>query len=384
MRSKYLVFGSPIIEDEEISGVVNTLKSGWIGSGPKVSLFEDEFKDYIGSKYAVAVSSCTAGLHLSMLALGIETDDEVLVPAMTFAATANAVIHAGAKPVLVDVDKRDMTIHTNDILKKITKKTKAIIPVHFAGRSCDINSINEIGGKYNLKIIHDAAHAIETEYHGKRIGTYNDIANFSFYVTKNISTAEGGMVTTNDEEIANKIKIYGLHGMSKDAWKRFSDDGYKHYQVVYPGFKYNMTDIQASLGLAQMKKINRFYYRREEIWKRYKERLKNLPLVLPPDPEPDTKHAYHLFTILVDSEKTNLTRDKVLQSLHEKNIGTGVHYLALHYHPFYQEKYGYKIGDFPNAEFISDRTLSIPFSAKLTDEDVEDVISALYEVFDYK
>jgi dTDP-4-amino-4,6-dideoxygalactose transaminase len=170
--------------------------------------------------------------------------------------------------------------------------------------------------------------------------------------------------------------------MSKDAWKRFSDDGYKHYQVVYPGFKYNMTDIQASLGLAQMKKINKFYNRREVIWKRYKERLKNLPLILPPDPEPDTKHAYHLFTILVDTNKTNLTRDKVLQNLHEKNIGTGVHYLALHYHPFYQEKYGYKIGDFPNAEFISDRTFSIPFSAKLTDEDVEDVIIALHEVFD--
>jgi dTDP-4-amino-4,6-dideoxygalactose transaminase len=381
MRNKYLVFGSPIIEDEEITGVVNTLKSGWIGSGPKVSLFEDEFKEYIGSKYAVAVSSCTAGLHLSMLALGIETDDEVLVPAMTFAATANAVIHAGAKPILVDVDKRNMTIDTGDILKKITKKTKAIIPVHFAGRSCDINSINEIGAKYDLRIIHDAAHAIETEYHGKRIGTYNDIANFSFYVTKNISTAEGGMVTTNDEEIANKIKIYGLHGMSKDAWKRFSDDGYKHYQVVYPGFKYNMTDIQASLGLAQMKKINRFYNRREEIWKRYKEKLKSLPLILPPDPEPYTKHAYHLFTILVDTEKTTLTRDNVLRSLHGKNIGTGVHYLALHYHPFYQEKYGYKIGDFPSAEFISDRTLSIPFSAKLTDEDVEDVITALHEVF---
>jgi len=382
MRSSYLIFGSPIIEDEEISEVVNTLKSGWIGSGPKVSRFEDEFKEYIGSKYAVAVSSCTAGLHLSMLALGIEMDDEVLVPAMTFAATANAVIHAGAKPVLVDVDKRDMTIHTEDIKKKITKKTKAIIPVHFAGRSCEIDSINEIAKNYNLKIIHDAAHAIETEYHGKRIGTYNDIANFSFYVTKNISTAEGGMVTTNDEEIANKIKIYGLHGMSKDAWKRFSDDGYKHYQVVYPGFKYNMTDIQASLGLAQMKKINKFYNRREEIWKYYKEKLKILPLILPPDPEPNTKHAYHLYTILVDTNKTNLTRDKVLQSLHKKNIGTGVHYLALHYHPFYQEKYGYKIGDFPNAEFISDRTFSIPFSAKLTDEDVDDVINALHEVFD--
>lgn len=382
MRSTYLIFGSPIVEDEEIFEVVNTLKSGWIGSGPKVSRFEEEFKEYIGSKYAIAVSSCTAGLHLSMLALGIEKEDEVLVPAMTFAATANAVIHAGAIPILVDVNKKDMTIEIADIKNKITKKTKAIIPVHFAGRSCDINSINEIAEINNLRIIHDAAHAIETEYKGKRIGTYNDIANFSFYVTKNITTAEGGMVTTNDEEIANKIKIYGLHGMSKDAWKRFSDDGYKHYQVVFPGFKYNMTDIQASLGLVQMKKINKFYNRRGEIWKCYKERLKTLPLILPPDPEPDTKHAYHLFTILVDTKKTNLTRDKVLQSLHEKNIGTGVHYLALHYHPFYQEKYGYKIGDFPNAEFISDRTLSIPFSAKLTDEDVEDVITALYEVFD--
>ena len=295
MRSTYLIFGSPIVEDDEIFEVVNTLKSGWIGSGPKVSRFEEEFKEYIGSKYAIAVSSCTAGLHLSMLALGIEKEDEVLVPAMTFAATANAVIHAGAIPILVDVDKKDMTIEIADIKNKITKKTKAIIPVHFAGRSCDINSINEIAEINNLRIIHDAAHAIETEYKGKRIGTYNDIANFSFYVTKNITTAEGGMVTTNDEEIANKIKIYGLHGMSKDAWKRFSDDGYKHYQVVFPGFKYNMTDIQASLGLVQMKKINKFYNRRGEIWKCYKERLKTLPLILPPDPEPDDEDRISSF-----------------------------------------------------------------------------------------
>jgi dTDP-4-amino-4,6-dideoxygalactose transaminase len=296
---------------------------------------------------------------------------------MTFAATANAVIHANAVPVLVDVDKRNMTIDFEDIERKITKNTKAIIPVHFAGRPVNVDKLNSIAEKYGLKIIHDAAHAVETEFKGKKIGSSKDISCYSFYVTKNITTIEGGMVTTDDEELANSIKINALHGMDKDAWKRFSDDGYKHYQVVFPGFKYNMTDIQAAIGIQQLLKVEKFAKRRKEIWDFYNKELQDLPLLLPPDVESDSKHAYHLYTILLDIDKVNITRDQLLQKLHELKIGTGVHYISLHLQDFYKKTYNYQENDFPNSKFISDRTLSIPLSANLTDEDVKDVISAL-------
>jgi len=380
MRSNYLVFGQPIIEKEEIEEVISSLSSGWIGTGPKVAQFESDFKDYIGSKYAVAVSSCTAGLHLSVLAMGVTPGDEVILPAMTFAATANAVVHTGAKPVFVDVDKYEMTIDADDIRRKITSKTKAIIPVHFAGRACNIRVLEKIALEHNLIIIHDAAHAVETEYAGKKIGCFKHIANFSFYVTKNITTAEGGMITTDNEELAQKLKIYALHGMSKDAWKRFSDDGYRHYEIIYPGYKYNMTDLQAAIGIQQLKKVERFAKRRNEIWGVYKKELSNLPLILPPDPAKFTSHALHLFTVMVDTSQTKITRDELINKLHRMKIGTGVHYIALHLQPYYRDCFGYKRGDFPNAEFISDRTFSIPFSAKLTDEDVQDVISSLKEI----
>ncbi len=382
MRSSYLVFGQPIIENEEISEILHTLKSGWIGTGPKVAQFESDFKEYIGTKHAIAVSSCTAGLHLSVLAMGVKPSDEVIVPTMTFAATANAVIHTGAKPVFVDVNRFEMTIDVEDIRKKITPKTKAIIPVHFAGRPCDITNLEQVAFEHNLKIIHDAAHAVETEFEGRKIGCFRDITNFSFYVTKNITTAEGGMIVTSSEELAQKLKIYALHGMSKDAWKRFSDDGYKHYEVIYPGYKYNMTDLQAAIGIQQLKKVDKFANRRRQIWKTYKEALSKLPLFLPPEPRSNTSHAYHLFTIMLDTTSTKITRDELINKLHKMNIGTGVHYLALHLQPYYRETYRYKRGDFPNAEFISDRVLSIPFSAKLSDEDVQDVISALKDILE--
>lgn len=381
MRDKYLVFGSPVIEQEEIDEVVSTLKSGWIGTGPKVAQFEEDFKNYVGAKYAIAVASCTAGLHLSVVALGIKEGDEVIVPALTFAATANAVIHSGAKPVFADVDRETMTLDFDDVRRKITSRTKAIIPVHFAGRAVDMNKLYEIASEYGIHIINDAAHAIETEFLGQKIGTFNDLTSYSFYVTKNLTTSEGGMIVTNNEAIANRLKIYALHGMSKDAWKRFSDDGYKHYQIVFPGFKYNMTDIQASLGIHQLRKVERFHERRQQVWDEYNRRLKDLPLILPAPVDPNSRHGLHLYIILVDDTKTKITRDQLITELHKRKIGTGVHYLGLNWHPFYQQEFGYKIGDFPNSDFISERTLSIPFSAKLTDEDVDDVVEALTDIF---
>lgn len=380
MRKDFLVFGSPRLEQEEIDEVVATLKSGWIGTGPKVKKFEEDFRVYKGAKYTVAVNSATAALHLSLRAIGIGPGDEVLVPTMTFAATANVVIHAGGVPVLIDAKRDTFNIDPEDIRRKITKKTKAIIPVHFAGRACDMDEIMKIAKEHNLKIIEDCAHAIETEYHGKKAGTFGELGCFSFYVTKNVVTAEGGMVITDNDAYADKVKIMALHGMTKDAWKRFSDEGYKHYQVVYPGYKYNMTDIQASLGIHQLKRVDEYWRIREKIWDRYNEAFKNLPVFLPAPVEENTRHAYHLYNLMLDLDRLAITRDQFLNEMTKRNIGVGVHYVAVHLQPHYQSEFGYKRGDFPNAEWISDRTVSIPLSAKLTDQDVDDVIDAVTEI----
>jgi len=379
MRKNFLVFGSPMIEQPEIDEVVASLKSGWIGTGPKVHKFEEMFKEYKGRRFAIALNSCTSALHLSMLVIGIKPGDEVIVPAMTFAATANAVIHTGGIPIFADCEKDTMNIDPEDIERKITSKTKAIIPVHFAGRACNMDAIMNIAKRHNLRVIEDCAHAIESECKGKKTGTFGELGCFSFYVTKNIVTGEGGMVITDNEDYANQIKILALHGMSKDAWRRFSDEGYKHYQVFYSGFKYNMMDIQAAIGIHQLPRIEKYWKRRQEIWNRYNEAFKDLPVFTPAPVEPNTRHAYHLYTLLLDIDNLKITRDKFLDEMTKQNIGVGVHYIALHLHPYYQKIFGYKKGDFPNAEWISDRTVSLPISAKLTDEDVEDVIEAVNE-----
>lgn len=380
MRKDFLVFGSPLIEEPEIEEVVKTLRSGWLGTGPKVKKFEDDFAVYRNVKYAMALNSCTAALHLAMKAINIQPGDEVIVPTLTFAATANAVIHVGGYPVFADCERGSMNIDPIDIERKISLKTKAIIPVHFAGRPCNMDAIMAIAKEHKLKVIEDCAHAIETEYKGKKVGVFGDIGCFSFYVTKNIVTGEGGMAVTNNDDYAEKIKILALHGMSKDAWKRFSDEGYKHYQVVAAGYKYNMMDLQAAIGAHQLKRVDNYWKRREEIWNRYNKAFRGLPIFLPADPEPDTRHAYHLYTLLLDVENLKITRDQFLDEMTKNNIGVGVHYLALHLHPYYQNQFGYKKGDFPDAEWISERTVSIPLSPKLTDADAQDVIDTVKEI----
>jgi len=377
MRKHFLVFGNPLIEQPEIDEVTSLLKAGWIGTGPKVQKFEEMFREYKGVKFALALSSCTAALHLSILSLDLKPGDEVILPTMTFAATANAVIQAGAKPILCDCEKETMNIQPEEIAKKITPKTKAIIPVHFAGRPCKMDSIIDIAQRGNLKIIEDSAHATEAEYYGRKTGTFGDLGCFSFYVTKNIITGEGGMVITNNEDYADKIKILGLQGMDKDAWRRFNDTGYKHYQILGSGFKYNMMDMQAAIGIYQLPRIDKYWKRRREIWERYNKALKDLPLFTPLPPEGKTRHAYHLYPILIDIDNLKITRDDFLNEMTKRNIGVGVHYIALHLHPYYQKTFGYKRGDFPNAEWVSDRTISLPLSAKLTDKDVQDVIEAV-------
>jgi dTDP-4-amino-4,6-dideoxygalactose transaminase len=376
-KERFLVFGSPRIEDDEIAEVVHCLKTAWLGTGPKVAQLERDFRAYVGSGHAVALNSCTAALHLSMLACGLRPGDEVITTAMTFCASVNAIIHAGLKPVIVDVDRRTMNIDPAKVEAAITPRTRAILPVHFAGRPCEMDALTDLARRHDLRIVEDCAHAIETTYHGRHAGTFGEFGCFSFYVTKNVTTGEGGLVLARDEESASRIKVLGLHGMSKDAWKRFSDDGYKHYQVVNAGFKYNMPDLAAAIGIHQLKKVDAYWVRRQEIWQRYNEAFRGLPVETPADPAPDTKHAYHLYTLLIDEAAAGVSRDEVLTRMTRHNVGVGVHYQAIPEHPFYQQTFGWRPEHVPNAAEIGRRTMSIPLSAKLTDEDVADVIAAV-------
>ncbi len=376
-KEQFLVFGAPAIEDAEIQEVVASMKSGWLGTGPKVARFESDFKIYKGAEHAIAVNSCTAALHLSLLAATLKPGDEVITTPLTFCATVNAIIHAAAKPVLADVDPITMNIDPEQVEAKITSKTRAILPVHFAGRPCDMDALCDITSRHDLNLIEDCAHAIETEYKGRKAGTIGNFGCFSFYVTKNLCTGEGGMVLALNPEDAARIKILALHGMSKDAWKRFSDDGYKHYQVVYSGFKYNMMDLQAAIGIHQLQRLEQYWQRRRQIWQRYNEAFADLPITLPAEPEPGTRHAYHLYTVLIDEARTGISRDAFLSAMNAENVGAGVHYLSIPEHPYYQRMFGWKPEDYPHAMRIGRQTVSLPLSAKLTPEDVEDVIKAV-------
>lgn len=375
--SDFIVFGAPAIERDEIDEVVRCLESGWIGTGPRVAQFEKEFAAYKEQAFAAAVSSCTAAMHLSVLAAGLGEGDEVITSPVTFCATVNAIIHAGATPVLADIDARTMNIDPAEVEARITPRTKAILPVHFAGRPAEMDALTEIAKRHELKLIEDCAHAIETEYHGRKAGTFGDFGCFSFYATKNVTTGEGGMVLTRNEEDLARIKMLALHGMSKDAWKRFSDEGYKHYYVVETGFKYNMMDLQAALGIHQLRRVESNWGRRQEIWQQYNRALADLPIKLPTAPDPDTRHGYHLYTILIDEESCQTSRDEFLEAMTRSGVGVGVHYLSIPEHPVYQEKFGWRPEDYPNAMRIGRQTVSLPLSAKLTEEDVQRVIKAV-------
>ena len=372
----YIVFGSPTIDREAIAAVARTMETCWIGTGPRVHEFEAEFASYVEAKHALATSSCTAALHLAMVASGVGAGDEVITTTMTFCATANAILHTGATPIFVDCQRESMNIDPAAIEAAITSRTKAIVPVHFAGRPADMDAITAIARHHNLLVIEDAAHAIESRYRGRKIGSIGHLTCFSFYVTKNMTTGEGGMVTTNDAALAEKIRVLGLHGLSADAWNRFSDAGYRHYDVVWPGFKYNLTDIAASLGLSQLPKLGGWLKRREELWHRYDQAFADLPLTTPAAPAPDTLHARHLYTILLDA-KAPLSRDAFMAEMHRRQIGTGVHYRALHVHPYYRDRWNFRPEQFPSALAIGQSTVSLPLMPKLTDEDAGRVIEAV-------
>lgn len=376
-KERFLVFGSPYIGEAEVEEVARSLRSGWLGTGPKVAQFERDFAAYTGTEHAAACNSCTAALHLSLVALDLKPGDEVITTPLTFCASVNAIIHAGATPVLADVDPVTMNIDPEAVREKITPRTKAVVPVHFAGRPCDMDALLGLCDEHGLKLVEDCAHAIETQYKGKHAGTFGDFGCFSFYVTKNVVTGEGGMVLAKSQTDIERIKILGLHGMSADAWKRFSDEGYKHYLVVEAGFKYNMMDIQAAIGIHQLKRVEECLVRREEVWKQYNEVFASLPVTTPAPAEADTVHARHLYTLLIDEGRCGVARDDFLTRMTRQNIGVGVHYLAVPEHPYYQERFGWKPEDTPNAMRIGRQTISLPLSAKLAEDDVRDVIEAV-------
>jgi len=375
----FLIFGSPLIEQAEIDEVVACMESAWLGTGPRVAQFERDFATYqrLQASQVAAVNSATAALHVSMVAERLEPGSEVITTPMTFCASVNAIIHAGLTPVLADVDAATQNIDPAAIQAAITQRTRAILPVHFAGRPCEMDPIMEIARKHDLKVIEDCAHAIETTYHGRKAGTFGDFGCFSFYATKNVVTGEGGMIVGRDDARIARAKVLALHGMSKDAWHRFGDQGYKHYQVVEAGFKYNMMDLQAAIGIHQLARVERNWKRREAVWNRYMEAFKDLPIGLPAPPATDTKHAYHLFTIMVDEARCGIARDDFLNAMNARRIGTGVHYLSVPEHPFYQQRFGWKPEQWPNAMRIGRQTASLPLSPKLTEADVERVITAV-------
>ncbi|MBW2975068.1 DegT/DnrJ/EryC1/StrS family aminotransferase [Candidatus Woesearchaeota archaeon] len=384
MEKGFIPLAKPMIGEEETSEVSKVLRSGWLTTGPKVREFEEGMQSYIGCRKAVGLTSCTGGLHISLAALGIGAGDEVIVPAYTFAATSHVVEWLGAKPVLVDVEKDTFNIDPECIKKAIGPKTRAVIPVHFAGHACDMDNIMDIAEKNGLFVVEDAAHAIGTEYKGKKIGNFGNATAFSFYVTKTITTGEGGMVVTNDIELGEKLKRYSYFGIDKDAFSRYSEKGNWYYEIAGRGYKYNMDNIQGALGVEQLKKLEYFIGKRRKIASLYNGLFKEIPEIITPAEKEYTRHPYHLYPVLIDSEKTDITRDEFINRLKESRIGTSVHFIPLHLHSYYREKYGYKKGDFPVAESIFEREVSLPMYPAMTEEDANYVVRTINGILKIK
>jgi dTDP-4-amino-4,6-dideoxygalactose transaminase len=379
-HSEFIPFHKPVIGEDEIRSVVETLKSGWLTTGAKVKSFEEEFARYVGSKHAVAVNSGTAALHLALDAVGIKEGDEVIVPTMTFAATAEVVLYFKARPVLVDCQRDTFNLDPTKIEAAITPKTKAIIPVHMAGQACDMDEILKVAKKHNLRIIEDAAHALPAGYCGNMIGIIGDITCFSFYATKTITTGEGGMATTDNSEWAQRMRMMSLHGISHDAWKRYTKEGSWYYEVLSPGFKYNLTDVAAAIGIEQLKKCTDFWKARQRVATIYGKAFADLKEIQVPVCRKDVQHAWHLFVIQLDLERLQINRNEFIEALREKEIGTSVHFIPLHLHPFYRDKFGYKPADFPNASAVFERIISLPIYPGMTEADVEKVIGAVENI----
>jgi dTDP-4-amino-4,6-dideoxygalactose transaminase len=393
IREKFLPFSVPTIGEEEIAEVADSLRSGWITTGPKAKRFEEQFRKYIGSRHAIAVNSCTAGLHIALTALGLGPGDEVIVPTLTFCSTANVVVHLGARPVLVDVGE-DFNVMTEAIEAAITPRTRAIVPVHYGGQACDLEAIYALAARHNLPVVEDAAHAVGATYHGHKIGSdalplslagkggqgVRVTTVFSFYANKTMTTGEGGMITTADEALAEHMRLLTLHGMSRDAWKRYTSAGSWYYEVVVPGYKANMTDIQAALGIHQLRRLDDFIATRQRYVHLYDEGFADLQAVEAPVRHSDRNHVYYIYVIRLDLDRLAIDRAQFIEALKARNIGTSVHFIPVHLHPFYQEHLGYRRGDLPHAEAIYGRIVSLPLCPRMTETDAHDVIRAVRHI----
>jgi dTDP-4-amino-4,6-dideoxygalactose transaminase len=377
LQAQFLPFHVPDISEEEIQAVVETLRSGWLTTGAKVRQFEEDFARYVGCRHAVAVNSGTAALHLALDAIGVKEGDEVIVPTMTFAATAEVVLYFKARPVLVDCQPDTLNLDPDQIERAITSKTRAIIPVHLAGQPCDMKRILEIARNHDLKVIEDAAHALPARFQGRMVGMLSDITCFSFYATKTITTGEGGIAATENPEWAERMRIMSLHGISRDAWKRYTAEGSWYYEILYPGYKYNLTDMAAALGIQQLKKCDQFWELRQHCASCYNEGFKAVPEITAPYVRQDVQHAWHLYVIQLNLEQLQISRNEFIELLKKENIGTSVHFIPLHLHPYYRDTFGYRPEDFPHASAVFERIISLPIHPKLTEADILRVIETV-------
>jgi dTDP-4-amino-4,6-dideoxygalactose transaminase len=380
LRDKFLPFALPDVDEAELQQIQESLMSGWVTTGPKTRQFEMEFAAVVGAKHAIAVNSCTAAMHLALEAIGLQRGDEVITTPYTFAATAEVIRYFDARPVLIDVDPRCLNMRLDLIEAAITPRTKAIIPIHIAGLSAEMGAIGQIAQQHNLAVIEDAAHAFPAVYQGQTIGAISDFTCFSFYATKTITTGEGGMICTDNDAYAERCRIMALHGISKDAWKRYTAEGSWYYEIIAPGYKYNLTDIAAGMGLAQLAKVERMWRRRREIAGRYNIAFGPQPALQLPHDRADCQHAWHLYMLRLNLDQLTIDRARFIEELKQRNIGSSVHFIPLHLHPYYRDTYGYQPEDFPVAYREFQREVSLPIYSKMSDQDVQDVIDAVLDI----
>jgi dTDP-4-amino-4,6-dideoxygalactose transaminase len=376
----FLPYNLPDISDVELDAVAETLRSGWLAPGPRVKQFEADFAAYTGAKHAIALDSATAGMHLGLIASGIGPGDEVITTPTTFAATVNVIIHAGATPVLADISIDDYCIDPAAIERAITSRTKAIMPVHHGGSACRMEEILAIARRHGLRVIEDAAHAVGTYIGGRSVGTFGDATVFSFYPTKNVTTGRGGMLTTEDDALAERCRLLALHGMSNDAWDRYTARGSWAYQVLAAGYNYAMSDFQAALGGAQFSRIDEFQSRRRVLALALSERLGALPEIITPIERDGTTHAWHLYVVRLRPEARTISRDEFIVAMKERGIGTSVHFIPIHHHPYYRETYGWAPGDFPVADQAFETMVSLPLYTRMTDAALDRVATAVEEI----
>ena len=377
MRQNFLPFALPDLDETEFLEVKDALASGWVTTGPKTKQFEAEFAAAVGAKHAVAVNSCTAAMHLALEAIGLKAGDEVITTPYTFAATAEVIRYFDARPVLVDVEPRFFNIDPGLIERAITGRTKAIIPVHIAGQPACLDEIHAIARSHHLPVIEDAAHAFPAKHKGRMIGGLSEFTCFSFYATKTITTGEGGMVCTENDAWADRCRVMCLHGISKDAWKRYTAEGSWYYEIIAPGFKYNMTDVAAAMGIAQLRKAGAMFERRKEIARRYRAAFAPLPELQLPEEQPGGQHAWHLYMLRLNLDRLRIDRARFVEELKKRNIGASVHFIPLHIHPYYRETFGYKPGDLPVAYGEYLREVSLPIFSKMSVDDIQSVIDAV-------